>query len=275
VIFKKQFWKELFFQFQKLDVAGMSAQLSYYFLLSLFPFLIFLFTLVGYLPISADVVFNVLREYVPPESMTLIQDTLVELTDNRRGGLLSIGIIGMIWAASNGINALVRVFNRAYDTPEDRPFIVVRLISIVLTIAMLLVIAVALALPVFGRMIGEYVFSFIGFSDAFIQFWQKIRWVISFVVIVSIMTVLFLLAPNKRMHISHALPGAIVATIGWQLTSFGFSFYVENFSNYSATYGSLGAIIVLMIWIFLSGMMLIIGGIVNSILQKHNRSLIT
>src|SRR5690625_2325358 len=145
----------------------MSAQLSYYFLLSLFPFLIFLFTLVGYLPISADVVFNVLREYVPPESMTLIQDTLVELTDNRRGGLLSIGIIGMIWAASNGINALVRVFNRAYDTPEDRPFIVVRLISIVLTIAMLLVIAVALALPVFGRMIGEYVFSFIGFSDAF------------------------------------------------------------------------------------------------------------
>ncbi|MGM8216328.1 YihY/virulence factor BrkB family protein [Bacillaceae bacterium W0354] len=273
MIFEKQFWKELYTHFLEDDVAGMSAQLAYFFLLALLPFLIFLLTLIGYLPISNDVIFNLLSEYMPPESLALINNTLSELTINRNGKLLSVGLIGMFWAASNGVNALMRVFNRAYHTPEDRSFIVTRFISFILTIAMLVVIAIALALPVFGRMIGEYIFSFVGFSESFIQFWQTIRWIISFIVIVLIMTVLFMFAPNQRVRLVHAFPGAIIATLGWQITSLGFSFYVDNFSNYSATYGSLGAIIVLMIWFFLSGMMIIIGGQVNAILSRHNRRL--
>lgn len=273
MIFQKKFWQELYYHFTHDDVAGWAAQLSYFFLLSLFPFLIFLLTLIGYLPITEDVLFNILNQYVPDDSMALIHSTINELTVNRNGKLLSFSLIGMFWAASNGVNALMRVFNRAYEIEENRSFIATRLISFGLTISVLLVIPVALVLPVFGRLLGEYVFSLLGISDTFIQFWEMMRWVISFLIIAFVLTILFVVAPNKKIKVIHAFPGAIIATLGWQLTSLAFSYYVENISNYSATYGSLGAIIALMIWFYISGVMIIIGCIVNAILIRHNRRL--
>ncbi|TFB13925.1 YihY/virulence factor BrkB family protein [Filobacillus milosensis] len=256
------------------DVVGMSAQLAYFFLLSLFPFLIFLLTLIGYMPIDQSRVFLLIQRYVPGDSLNIITDNIYQLMEERKSGLLSFGLLLTVWSASNGINALMRVFNRAYETDENRSFIVTRLISMALTVAMILVIAVALALPVFGKAAGAFIFSFLGYSDSFIAFWETIRWVISFVIIIFILTILYILAPNKSVTIRHALPGAIIATIGWQLTSLGFAYYVENLGNFSYTYGSLGSIIVLMIWFYLSGMMLIVGGEVNAVLERHKRRFI-
>nr|WP_124223357.1 YihY/virulence factor BrkB family protein [Aquisalibacillus elongatus] len=272
-MFTKEFWKELYRHFNEDDVVGMSAQLSYFFLLSLFPFLIFLLTLIGFLPLDRDSVFNIIHRYVPGQSMNLITENVSNLMDQRNGGLLSFGIILTIWSASNGINALMRVFNRAYETDENRPFIVTRLISIAMTIAMILVIAIALSLPVFGQQIGSFIFSLLGYSDNFIAFWEMFRWVLSFGVIILVLTILYMLAPNKKVTLKHAFPGALIATIGWQLTSLGFSFYVENLGNFSYTYGSLGSIIVLMIWFFLSGMMLVLGGEINAVLERHKGKL--
>lgn len=273
MIFTAHFWKDLYHHFVDDDVVGMSAQLAYFFLLSLFPFLIFLLTLIGFLPIDKDSVFNIIHRYVPGESMDLIINNVNQLMEDRNGGLLSLGIILTIWSASNGINALMRVFNRAYETEETRSFIITRLISIALTVAMVLVISIALALPVFGRAIGNYIFDFLGYSENFIQFWDSFRWVISFFIIILVLTVLYMLGPSQKISLKHALPGAVIATIGWQLTSLGFAYYVENLGNFSYTYGSLGSIIVLMIWFFLSGMMLVIGGEINAILHRHKARL--
>src|SRR5699024_4250099 len=143
------------------------------------------------------------------------------------GGLLSIGIIVTLWSASNGVNALMRGFNRAYEVEENRSFIVSRLIAVVLTIGMIIVIITALLLPVFGRMIGVYLFSFFGLSEGFITVWESVRYITSSVVFFVVFLALYVLAPNKRIYFKNAIWGAVFATVFWQLTSLAFSFYVN------------------------------------------------
>ncbi|WLR51230.1 YihY/virulence factor BrkB family protein [Bacillus tianshenii] len=263
----KTFMKELVYRFQHDEVAGLAAQLAYFFLLSLFPFLIFLVTLFGYLPLQAEDFLNVIRQYAPGETMELIESTLGNVLDDQRTGLLSFGIIATIWSASNGINAIMRAFNRAYDIDEERSFIITRMIAIVLTLAMIFVIIVSLLLPVFGKAIGLFVFSHFGLSTTFLTIWNALRFILSFVIMVVVFAALYYIAPSRKLSITEVWFGALFATIGWQLVSLGFSYYVDSFGNYSATYGSLGGIIVLMIWFYLSAIIIILGGEINAILR--------
>ncbi|MDQ0351984.1 membrane protein [Alkalibacillus filiformis] len=275
MIFEKKFWKELFHRFSADEVPALSASLAYFFLLSLLPFMIFLLTLVGFLPINHDQVFRLVDDYFPPDTMGLVRDNIDHLMAQRNGGLLSLGLIGTIWAASIGVNGLIRAFNRAYEINEERPFFVTRGLAIALTVLMVLVIAVALVLPVFGRLLGEFFFSFFGVTEQFLAVWESMRWVVSAFVMIFVLTVLYIAAPSRKIKFAHAIPGAAIATIGWQVLSIGFAFYVENFGQYSATYGSLAGVIVLMVWLFLSGMMIIIGGEINAILHKYKGRLIS
>lgn len=263
-----EFVVDLYKHMMSTDVFGLSAQLAYFLLLSLFPFLLFLITLLGFLPIDEYVVIETLSNYLPADVVTMIESNLSELVSRQRGGILSISIIGTLWSASNGVNAITKAFNRAYDVEEDRPFFIARLIAIALTIAMLIVICIALLLPVFGKMIGVYLFSLINLSDNFLNMWNTLRWVASSLVFFIVLIVLYKLAPNEVVHFKHALWGALFATIGWQIVSLGFSYYVNTLGNYSATYGSLGTVIVLMIWFYISGMIIIIGGMINSIVAE-------
>lgn len=264
-----EFGVDLYKNIIKADVFGLSAQLAYFLLLSLFPFLLFLITLLGYLPIDDHVVIDTLSGYLPSDVVTMIETNLGELVNNQRGGLLSISIIGTLWSASNGVNAITKAFNRAYEVEEDRPYVVTRLIAIALTVAMIVVISVALLLPVFGKMIGVYLFSLINLSENFLSSWTTLRWVASSFVFFIVLLVLYKLAPNTKVEIKHAVWGAVFATVGWQIVSLGFSYYVNTLGNYSATYGSLGTVIVLMIWFYISGMIIIIGGMINSIIRER------
>lgn len=263
------FGKQLYTRIMDADVFGLSAQLAYFFLLSLFPFLLFLITLLGYLPIDAMAVTDFLGVYAPAEIMELINTNLTQLVNAQNGGLLSLGIIGTLWSASNGVNAITKSFNRAYEVEEDRSFIVSRLIAIALTVAMVAVIGVALLLPVFGRAIGVYLFSFIGLSEGFLSMWNTLRWVISSVIFFIVLLTLYKLAPNLRIQFKHAVWGALFATVGWQLVSLAFSYYVNTLGNYSATYGSLGAVIILMIWFYISGIIIITGGVINAVIKRR------
>ncbi|MRG87451.1 YihY/virulence factor BrkB family protein [Salinibacillus xinjiangensis] len=267
----KLFFKRMFKRYFDDDVGGRAAQLSYFFLLSLFPFIIFLLTLVGYIPITVENILSLVEQFAPGDTMVLIEENVDNLMKERNGQLLSIGLITTLFIASNGVNALVRVINLTYEVEETRSFIVARLISIVLTVAMFFVIIIALLLPVFGKLIGTYIFSFFGANDEFLQVWGMLRWVISIVVMGVIFTFLYKLAPEKRVTITEALPGAIFATLGWQTVSLIFAFYVENFGHYSNTYGSLGVVIVLMIWLYLSALIIILGGEMNATLYKMKR----
>lgn len=267
--FNLTFIKELFKRFNKDEVGGLSAELAYFFLLSLFPFLIFLVTLIGYLPLSQVDVLGFIREYAPGETMDMIEKNLNAIIGSHNGKLLSFGIIATIWSASNGINAVVRAFNRAYDVKESRSFFVARGISILLTFAMVFVIIVALLLPVFGKQIGMFVFSSLGLSETFLDIWNAARWIVSALILFIVFTFLYFIAPNKRLKIREVISGAFFATFGWMFVSLAFSYYVSSFGNYTATYGSLGGIIVLMIWFYLSGMIIIVGGEINAILNCH------
>ncbi|RYG73272.1 YihY/virulence factor BrkB family protein [Lentibacillus lipolyticus] len=266
----KDFVKKLYQRITDDDIFGLGAQLAYFFLLSLFPFLLFLMTLVGYLPLDDLAIIEFIETYAPGKIADLIQENVRQLVNNQNGQLLSIGIIGTLWSASNGINAIMRGFNRAYNVDEDRSFIVTRLIAIVLTIAMIAVIFIAFLLPIFGKAIGVYIFTFFGASEVFLQVWNAMRWVISSVVFFIVLVALYKMAPNKRIYFKNVVWGALFATVGWQLTSLAFSFYVSSMGNYSATYGSLGTVIVLMIWFYLSGIIIMLGGVINATLRARH-----
>lgn len=259
------FIREMARRFQKDEIPRLSAELAYYFLLSLFPFLIFLITLLAYLPIPHEDLLAVIRQYAPKEAIHLIEANVYRVMDVQNGRLLSLSIIGAIWSASNGMNAIVRAFNRAYDVVENRPFLVARGMSVLLTIGMILVIVVALVLPVFGKMIGLFLFSVFGFSKTFLTIWNALRWVISSLILFVVFTALYYFAPNKKLRCANVIRGAIFATFGWIITSLVFSYYVNHFANYAAMYGSLGGMIILMVWFYLSGMIIVLGGEMNAI----------
>ncbi|WP_419182776.1 YihY/virulence factor BrkB family protein [Metabacillus fastidiosus] len=271
----KKIWtlaKDLYNRFKEDELSRLSAELAYYFLLSLFPFLIFLITLLAYLPLSEADVLATITQYAPKESMVLIETTLNQILSNQNGGLLSFGIIATLWSASNGINAIVRALNRAYDVEEDRSFLVARGMAVVLTIAMVFVILIALLLPVFGKQIGLFISAIYGLSDEFLSIWNAIRWLLSGLILFIVFSALYFIAPNKRLQIKYVLPGSLFATVGWIIVSLAFSFYVSNFSNYSGTYGSIGGIIILMIWFYISGMIIVLGGEINGLLHKRKEN---
>ncbi len=265
-----QFGKTFFNRFQQADVTDLSAQLAYFFLLSLFPFLLFLVTLIGYLPIDNHAVLDFLSTYLPAEVIEMIDSNLTHIIQTKSGGLLSVGIIGTIWSASNGMNAITKSFNRAYGVEEERSFFVARGIAIGLTFGMIIVIAVALLLPVFGKLIGEQFFALFHLSEGFLKSWNILRWIVSSLIFFIVFFTLYMVAPHTKVKARQAVWGTLFATIAWQIVSLGFSFYVNTLGNYSATYGSLGTVIILMIWFYLSGIIINSGGVLNAYMKDRD-----
>ena len=264
--------KLLWHRIEEDDINGLSAQLAYFFLLSLFPLLIVIFTLLPYLPIPHQDMLGMISDFAPPDTMNLIEKNINDVMDHRNGGLLSFGIIGTIWSASNGINAVVRAFNKAYNVKESRSFIVSRGMAILLTFVMIFVFILAIIIPIFGREIGVFLFSQLGYTTQFLKLWNTLSWLVSAIILFSIFTGLYWIAPNVKLRCRSAIPGAAFATIGWIISSLGLSFYVGKISNYSLTYGSIGTIIVLMIWLYISAFIIIIGGEINAFYSEKKKT---
>ncbi len=264
----KYYGKSLLGELKEDRATGLAAQQAYYYMLALFPMLILLIAIVPYLNIDPQKAIDVVNKLLPSESAQLLRDNVVKLVSERNGGLLTFGIIGTIWSASNGMNAFMKAMNIAFDVEETRSFIKARLVSIMLTIGLILTLVVALLLPVFGKVILDGIQSFIHIPAPFDIVFSIVRWIVAFVVMVAVIAALYRIAPNKHYPFKHVIPGAIFATVVWQLISLGFSFYVSNFGNYSATYGSLGGVIVLMLWLFLTGLALVLGGEINAIYHR-------
>ncbi|SES42841.1 YihY/virulence factor BrkB family protein [Psychrobacillus sp. OK032] len=263
------YFKHLILHIQKTDITGLAAQLAYFFLLSIFPLLIFIVTLLPYLNLDEAQVFRFLENYAPTDVYILLEDTIIDILTTRNGGLLSFGIIGTIWSASNGMNAIVKSLNRSYNLDETRPFFIVRGLSVIFTLVMIVLFVVMLVLPVFGQQIGTILFSYFGFEDGFVKLWNNLRWTITPLIMLIVLTALFWIVPNQKLFLRSVFPGAAFATVGWIIVSIGFSYYVSNFGNYSSTYGSIGGIIVLMLWLYISGIVLLVGGQVNAVTQER------
>lgn len=270
----KGFFQDLVSSMQRVDMSGMGAQLAYFFLLSFFPLLIFLVTLLPYLNLQQEQVFEFMDNIMPAEVYSLIEGTLGEVLTNQNGGLLSIGIIGTIWSASKGIDALMKALNRAYEV-DGRAGVINRSLSLLFTVAFVLIILLALVFPVFGQQLGELLFSHIGVENSLGSMWTFIRWLMPPLLILGVMVLMYWIVPNTdpRLKFISVIPGAVFATASWLLLTYGFSFYVNNFGNYSATYGSIGGVIILMLWLYFTGMILILGGLINATMQKRQVAL--
>ncbi|MFD1172822.1 YihY/virulence factor BrkB family protein [Oceanobacillus picturae] len=268
----KAYGKKFIEQFQKDNVPILSAAQAYYYFLSIFPLIVVCFALIPYFNINPQDAVTFIGNVLPSEIANVFEENIVSLVDTQRGGLLTVGIIGALWSSSAGINAFIKSTNEAYHVEETRNFLVVRLISLGLTLGMIVTLVVAILVPVFGDVILSFVSSILGFSETMEILLQILRWAVSLLAITGFLLILYRFAPNKRIPFKYIFPGALTASILWLLISLGFSFYVSNFSNYSATYGSLGGIIVLMIWFFLTGMVLMIGAVVNVLNYRHHHS---
>lgn len=265
------FLKELLVRIKKGDITGLGSQLAFFFLLSLFPLLIFIMTLLPFLNFNQAEVFLLIRDYAPESVAMLIEDTLNEILKNRNGGLLSIGALATVWSASKGMNALTKALNRSYFTEESRSFIMARGMSVVFTVMLIAVLVVALILPVFGQQIGVLAFSYMGLEEGFLTLWAGLRWLVPPVLIFFVFSLIYWLVPNLNIQFKSVLPGAFFATVGWILTSLAFSFYVGSYGNYSSTYGSIGAIIVLMMWLYFSAIILMLGGQLNAVMLERTQ----
>ncbi len=265
------FWKELLVRIKKVDVTGLASQLAFFFLLALFPLLIFIMTLLPFLNLDQAGIFLMIRDYAPESVALLIEDTVSDILEKRNGGLLSIGALATVWSASKGMNALTKALNRSYFTEESRSFVVARGMSIVFTVMLIAVLVVALVLPVFGQQIGVLVFTYLGLEEGFMTLWGSLRLVVPPALIFFVFSLIYWLVPNLRIEFISVIPGALFSTVGWIVTSLGFSYYVSNFGSYSSTYGSIGAIIVLMIWLYFSAIILMLGGQLNAVMLERVR----
>jgi membrane protein len=259
------------------DIFGRAAQLSYYFLLAVFPLMLVLVTLLGYFASAGSDLRNKLLSYLatmmPSSAISLVRTTLDEITNARGGGKLSLGILAALWAASNGMGAISSTLNVAYAVKETRSWWQVRLVAVLLTIMVSLFIVVALAIVFFGGHLGDRVAAHYGFSTAFTLAWKILQWPIALIFLLLTFDLIYYLAPNDRRPKRRLwTAGAMTAVVLWFLVSFAFRLYLHFFNSYSVTYGSLGALIVLMLWFYFTGIAILIGGEVNSELELRARS---
>jgi len=250
------------------DVFGRAAQLSYYFLLALFPLLLFLVSLLGYFAQAGSDLRNGLLNYLaavmPGAAVTLVHTTLEEISNSAGGGKLSFGLLAALWAASNGMGAISDTLNSAYNVKETRSWWKVRLISVLLTVSLSILIVTALVIILYGGTIGEAVAGRFGFGHVFTTLWKILQWPIALLFVLATFNLIYNFAPNiRRSQRRFFTLGALVGVALWLLVSFGFRIYLHYFNSYSVTYGSLGALIILMLWFYFTGVAILIGGEIN------------
>jgi membrane protein len=252
------------------NCAGLAAQLAFYFLLSVFPALLFLVALISYLPIDAALEETLRESHVvlPGDVVRIVQGQLREVAAGRDGGLLTFGIIGAIWSSSSAMTAIIDALNRAYDIEEWRPWWRRRLIAIALTVALAIFAVTAFALVVGGSELAAWLARLAGLGPAFEMAWAILRWPVALGLVVVAIDLVYRFAPNADARWVWLTPGALAASLLWMVVSIGFRVYVQTFGDFTAVYGAIGSVIVLMLWLYLSGFALLIGAELNSEIDR-------
>jgi membrane protein len=263
-------WADLFkrtiAEVQADNCLGLAAQLAYYFFLALFPALLFMVAVASFFPIAnlMDQITAALARVAPYEALKLIQDQLVKISQDKNGGLLTIGMIGTVWSTSSGVTAIIDTLNQAYDITEARPWWKVRLLSIGLTIALALFVLVSFGLVLVGPTLAEKVAVWMHLGPVFKWTWLVLQWPVVFALVTLAIALVYYFAPDAEQDFVWITPGSVLATVLWVIISLGFKFYVSRFGSYNATYGAIGGIIVLLTWFYVSSLAVLIGAELNS-----------
>lgn len=259
-----RFLEDLVCRFEDDDVTALGAQMTYYFILAFFPFLIFLLTMVSLTPIQVEEALIYLEGFVPEATFRIISDILQQVLADRNNALLSFGMVATFWAASRGMTALIRGMNKAYDEKETRPWWKLKGMALLFTLALAVVLLFALALLVFGHPLGRQLFIWLEYPGYYEPIWDIIKYSIPAGAMIVVFMVLYRYVPNAKLSFKGVIPGSIFASVGWIVISVLFSFYVNHFGSYARTYGSIGGIIVLLIWLYLSSIIILMGGEINA-----------
>ena len=260
------FFKELARVWEEDDLPTVAGALTYFGFLSIFPFLLFLVALASLIitPTDAERLIDQLRDVAPPTVADILGGRIQSLAQSGSPGLLTIGALGALWVASGAMGTLMSLLNRAYDVKESRPFWKVKGLSVIVTIiaAILLILAtmfVVAAPAIVGAL--SHLWDGIGAALGYLGY------PIGFLFIVGVLVFLYYALPDVKQKLRFLLPGAVLAGLLWLLVSFGFSLYVRHFGNYEATYGTLGGIIIFLVWMYLSSLTVLIGAEVNAIVE--------
>jgi membrane protein len=248
----------------------MAAALSYYFVVSFFPALVLLSAIVAYLPVPDlfNQALSVMARLLPPDSMGLVRRVLSDVVTPSRGTFLSLGVLGTLWTSSGGFSAAIEALNMAYGVQDDRPFWKTRPLAVGLAVVIGILMLVALSVMIVGPRIGEWVANRIHLSRLFVLVWPYIHWSVAIGFSILALETLYFLAPNVKQRLRATLPGAILAVSCWIALSYLLGLYFRHFASFNKTYGTLGAAIALMTWLYWTGFALLVGAELNCELAK-------
>lgn len=272
--FASWLWRRVFFD----DIPGRAAQLSFYLLLSLFPLLIFLSSVLGYF-FAAGVpweqwLFHHLAPVMPAPAFEVIRATTEDMLSARGGGKLSFGLLVALWTASSGMEAVIKGLNVSFQVTDPRPWWRRRLVALVLTICVAPLAGSALGVTVAGGWGARFLTEMMGLGNVWNLLLQAFQKFAAVTTLLLAITLVYFFGPNLRSRRSRLviLPGALVAVVCWLGASSGLRLYLEHFSSFGKTYGSLGAVIALLMWLYLTGATLLLGAEINSGIETRIRS---
>lgn len=261
----RRVWRKIWFD----EVFGRAAQLAYFWFFSLFPFLILL-TAIASLSRQEGRLTRLISEsedFLPAEAFGLLMGTFNQVTARYHQGLLSVSLLALLWAASAGMESIVTSLNRAYNTHQSRPWWREKLLAILLTLGFGVFFLAAIVLLNFGEVISHEIADYLELGQLFLLTWPFVKWPLIMLFVLLGVELIYFFAPNYRQRWQLFTPGTIFALIFWLAISFGFRLYVTRFSNFDVTYGTLGGVMILMLWLYLTGVAILIGGEINAVLR--------
>jgi membrane protein len=258
------------------ELSTRSAALSYYFLLALFPMLLFLLSLVGVIagPHSQmrESIVSGLGKLAPGSASQLIHRIVDQTLKASSGIKLAAGILGALWSASGGVSAIITSLNVIYRTEETRSWIKQKATVVGLTVGLSLLIILAIVLVLYGGKIGGAVAEHVGLGNLFRTVWNVVQYPVALAALLFSYSMIYYFGPDLKERKWHwVTPGAATGVILWLAASFGFRVYLHFFNNYSATYGSIGAVIILMAWLYITGLAILIGGELNWVIENEDK----
>ena len=252
-----------------------ASSLAFNFFLAFFPSIIVFFTLIPYIPITGfqETLMEILSNILPPSTNNATFNTLDDIINNQRGGLLSIGFILALYFSTNGMSSLIQAFNSSYHIRENESIIKHQLLSILLTVVISALVFLTIILIIFGKTTITYLVDFHVISQNKIVFLNIAKWIVLIFMLFVGITTIFNIGPAIKSKIKIFSPGAILATLFIILTSIVFSYYIDNFSQYNKIYGSIGTLIIILLWIYFNAIFLLIGFELNASILNAKKNL--
>ncbi|MGY3782266.1 YihY/virulence factor BrkB family protein [Gemella taiwanensis] len=265
----KKFVKEMYYRLMYDEISLLSANLSYYFILSLFPMLIVALALTPYFKIDQQFLLEKIQNFAPGDLGDYLFDMISEVLNNKNNTIITVGIVFTLWSASSGIYGIIIAFNNAFRVRDGRIWIVTKLISVVITALFLVGMFVVLALVVFGKQLTYLLFHKFNLDEGFYNLWSVLNYSLPILFTFIVFVFLYIMGPNLKLKAISILPGSIFATVSWTLISRLFGYYIDHFSSYIKTYGTIGAFMAFIIWLYITGYILIIGAEINAIFHNY------